>query len=112
MSKEGQLIQGKIMSLAKKKDLSRIPLRKIAELLDMPYSSPSVVQHHIKRLEARGLLFIDRKMKTQRFGSRSTQVTVMPDGRSIAFIPFKSFEMVDIDGQPAAVEVINLKEEK
>lgn len=60
--------QEKILEKAREYDLSVIPLRKIAELIEQPAMSPGVLQHHIAQLEKKSLLFIDRKAKTQRFG--------------------------------------------
>lgn len=58
-------IQSKLLELAEIQDLSRTPLRKIAELLGRPGMSPGVLQHHFAQLEKKKLLFIDRKAKTQ-----------------------------------------------
>ena len=63
-------IQEKLLELAQDSDLSRIPLRKIAELLNQPNMSPGVLQHHFAQLEKKKLLFIDRKAKTQQLGGR------------------------------------------
>lgn len=52
--------------------MSRIPLRKIAELLGKPHISPGVLQHHFAQLEKKQLLFIDRRAKTQRIGASLT----------------------------------------
>ena len=62
-------IQQSLLDLAENNDLSRIPLRKIAELLGNPDMSPGVLQHHFAQLEKKKLLFIDRKTKTQQLGS-------------------------------------------
>ncbi len=62
-------IQEKLLKLADKSDLSRIPLRTIAEMLDKPNMSPGVLQHHFAQLEKKKLLFVDRKAKTQQLGS-------------------------------------------
>lgn len=61
-------LQQKLLSLAESNDLSRIPLRKIGEMVDRPDISPGVLQHHFYQLQKKGLLFIDRKAKTQRMG--------------------------------------------
>lgn len=58
-------IQSKLLELAEANDLSRIPLRKIAELLGKPELSPGVLQHHFAQLKKKKLLFVDRKAKTQ-----------------------------------------------
>lgn len=62
-------LQQKLLDLAESNDLSRIPLRKIAELVGKPDISPGVLQHHFAQLEKKKLLFIDRKAKTQQRGS-------------------------------------------
>ncbi|CAN5688826.1 hypothetical protein BH23PAT2_BH23PAT2_08620 [soil metagenome] len=62
-------IQEKLLELAKSEDLSRIPLRRIAEILGKKDLSPGVLQHHFAQLEKKKLLFIDRKAKTQQLGS-------------------------------------------
>lgn len=64
-------IQEKLLTLAHDSDLSRISLRKIAELLDQPSMSPGVLQHHFAQLEKKKLLFVDRKAKTQQLGERA-----------------------------------------
>lgn len=60
--------QERILELARTLDLSRVSLRKIAELIGKPDMSPGVLQHHFAQLEKKALLFIDRKAKTQRLG--------------------------------------------
>lgn len=102
-------IQEQLLELSRTTDLSRIPLRKIAELIKRPEISPSLVQHHLNRLEKRGLLFIDRKQKTQRHGERHLSVNVLPDGREIAYIPFKHFKVIDVDGCKAVIEIMQPK---
>lgn len=62
-------IQVQLLELAEHKDLSRIPLRKIATMLGSKSMSPGVLQHHFAQLEKKKLLFIDRKAKTQRLGA-------------------------------------------
>lgn len=62
-------IQEKLLKLAEKNDLSRIPLRTIAAMLDKPTMSPGVLQYHFAQLEKKKLLFVDRKSKTQQLGS-------------------------------------------
>ncbi|HMS30845.1 MAG TPA: S24 family peptidase [Candidatus Saccharibacteria bacterium] len=62
-------VQQKLLDLAESKDLSRIPLRKIAVLIGTPSMSPGVLQHHFAQLEKKKLLFIDRKVKTQQLGA-------------------------------------------
>lgn len=61
-------VQEKILELARDKDLSRIPLRRLAEMIGKPGMSPGVLQHHFAQLEKKKLLFIDRKTKAQRLG--------------------------------------------
>ena len=63
-------IQERLLQLAEQHDLSKIPLRKIASMLDKADMSPGVLQHHFSQLEKKGLLFVDRKVKTQQLGSR------------------------------------------
>ena len=63
-------IQEKLLELARDNDLSRIPLRKIAEMIGKPDMSPGVLQHHFAQLQKKKLLFVDRKSKTQRLGER------------------------------------------
>lgn len=58
-----------LLRLAENNDLSRIPLRRIAELLNKPAMSPGVLQHHFAQLEKKKLLFVDRKAKIQQLGS-------------------------------------------
>lgn len=65
-------IQQKILSLAETKDLSRVPLREIATLLDKPTMSLGLLQYHFAQLEKKKLLFVDRKAKSQQFGSNIT----------------------------------------
>lgn len=65
-------IQQQLLDLAESHDLSRIPLRKIAELLGKPGMSPGVLQHHFAQLEKKKLLFVDRKTKTQQLGANLT----------------------------------------
>lgn len=65
-------IQQQLMDLTESHDLSRIPLRKIAELLGNPSMSPGVLQHHFAQLEKKKLLFVDRKAKTQQLGANLT----------------------------------------
>ncbi len=60
--------QEKLLELACHQDLSRIPLREIASLINNENVSPGVLQHHFRQLEKKGLLYIDRKAKTQRIG--------------------------------------------
>jgi hypothetical protein len=60
--------QEQLLELARQRDLSRTPLREIAKLIDEETLSPGVLQHHFRQLEKKGLLYIDRKAKTQRFG--------------------------------------------
>lgn len=62
-------IQERLLELAKSDDLSRIPLRKIADMLGKEDMSPGVLQHHFSQLEKKKLLFVDRKTKTQQLGS-------------------------------------------
>jgi len=102
-------IQEQLLELSRTTDLSRIPLRKIAELIKRPEISPSLVKHHFKRLEKRGLLFVDRKQKTQKHGERHLSVNVLPDGREIAYIPFKHFKVIDVDGCKAVIEIMQPK---
>lgn len=97
-------IQDELLKLSKDNDLSRIPLRKIADMLGKSSMSPGHLQHHFSMLDKRGLLFIDRKKKLQRHGDVLMKVSVMPDGRSMAFIPFKNYKIVDVDGCEALVE--------
>lgn len=61
-------VQEELIALAKEQDLSRIPLRRIAEIIKRPNMSPGVLQYHFSQLEKRRLLFIDRKAKTQKLG--------------------------------------------
>ncbi len=63
-------VQEKILELARDSDLSRIPLRKLAEQIGRPDMSPGVLQHHFAQLEKKKLLFVDRKAKTQQLGGR------------------------------------------
>ncbi len=65
-------IQVQLLELARSEDLSRIPLRKIAVMLNKKDMSPGVLQHHFAQLEKKKLLFIDRKVKTQQLGSDLT----------------------------------------
>jgi SOS-response transcriptional repressor LexA len=65
-------IQEKLLKLAQTSDLSRIPLRTIAETLGKPNMSPGVLQHHFAQLEKKKLLFVDRKAKTQHLGSEAS----------------------------------------
>lgn len=60
--------QEQILELAKQHDLSRIPLRTIADMIGSPNLSPGVLQHHFAQLEKKNLLFVDRKAKTQQLG--------------------------------------------
>lgn len=60
--------QERLLELARQQDLSRVPLREIAELIDKKQMSPGVLQHHFGQLEKKNLLFIDRRAKTQRLG--------------------------------------------
>lgn len=62
-------IQEDLLKLAEARDLSRIPLREIAKLIEREGLSPGVLQHHFSQLEKKKLLFIDRKAKTQKLGS-------------------------------------------
>ncbi|NCU29892.1 hypothetical protein EOM60_04780 [Candidatus Saccharibacteria bacterium] len=62
-------IQQQLLDLANTKDLSRVSLRNTAELLGRPTMSPSVLQHHLHQLEKKGLLYVDRKSKTQQLGA-------------------------------------------
>ncbi|MGB3024156.1 MAG: S24 family peptidase [Candidatus Saccharimonadales bacterium] len=62
-------VQEDILTLAREVDLSRVPLRKVAEIIGRPAMSPGVVQYHISQLESKKLLYIDRKKKIQRLGS-------------------------------------------
>lgn len=98
-------VQDELLALSKKQDLSRIPLRKIAERIGRGGMSPGNLQHHFVQLEKRGLLFVDRKAKTQRHGTRHLDVQVLPDGREIAYIPFKNWKIVDVDGCAAVIAV-------
>lgn len=61
--------QEALLKLAESTDLSRIPLRKIAEIINEPKMSPGVLQHHFAQLNKKKLLFIDRKAKTQQLGA-------------------------------------------
>ena len=63
-------IQERLLQLAEQHDLSKIPLRKIAEMLDKADMSPGVLQHHFSQLEKKSLLFVDRKTKNQHLGAR------------------------------------------
>lgn len=63
-------VQEKILELARGSDLSRIPLRKLAEQIGRPGMSPGVLQHHFAQLQKKKLLFVDRKAKTQQIGGR------------------------------------------
>lgn len=65
-------IQELLLELAKSEDLSRVSLRKIAEMLGRKDMSPGVLQHHFAQLEKKKLLFIDRKSKTQQVGADLT----------------------------------------
>ncbi len=60
--------QERLLELARQQDLSRVPLREIAELIDKKQMSPGVLQHHFGQLEKKNLLFIDRRAKMQRLG--------------------------------------------
>lgn len=61
--------QDNLLKLAEKHDLSKIPLRKIAAMLGKSDMSPAVLQHHFLQLKKKGLLFVDRKARTQQLGS-------------------------------------------
>lgn len=63
-------IQERLVELARDYDLSRIPLRMVANMLGKDSMSPGVLQHHFAQLEKKGLLYIDRKAKTQRLGTQ------------------------------------------
>lgn len=65
-------IQEKIMKLAQSRDLSNISLRELGVLIKGKEISPGILQHHFSQLEKKGLLFIDRKTKTQRIGTDVT----------------------------------------
>lgn len=65
-------IQELLLELAKSEDLSRVSLRKIAEMLGRKDMSPGVLQHHFAQLEKKKLLFVDRKGKTQQIGADLT----------------------------------------
>lgn len=97
-------VQEDILKLSKTEDLSRLPLRATAERLGVKMS-PGNLQHHFAQLEKRGLLFVDRKSKVQRHGDVLLQVHTMPDGRDIAYIPFNTYKIVDIDGQKAIISL-------
>lgn len=60
--------QERLLELARQQDLSQVPLREIAGLIDKKQMSPGVLQHHFGQLEKKNLLFIDRRAKTQRLG--------------------------------------------
>lgn len=64
--------QEQILELAKHHDLSRVPLRTIADMIGSPNLSPGVLQHHFAQLEKKNLLFVDRKAKTQQLGTDLT----------------------------------------
>lgn len=72
--------QEQLLKLAEKNNLSRIPLRSIAEMLGKPSMSPGVLQHHFAQLEKKKLLFVDRKAKIQQLGSdmRDDRFHVIP----------------------------------
>lgn len=55
--------QEKILELSTTKNLGEIPLRKLGELIGLKSPHPQMVKYHLERLEKRGLLFIDKKMK-------------------------------------------------
>jgi SOS-response transcriptional repressor LexA len=57
--------QKKLLELARERDLSRIPLRSIAEIIGHE-PQPAVIKHHLKQLEKKGLLVLDKVTKTQR----------------------------------------------
>lgn len=61
-------LQSKLLELAKENNLSRITLSDIATMLGRPDASPTLINHHFAQLRKRGMLFIDRKAKTQRLG--------------------------------------------
>ena len=62
-------IQQKILSLAKEKDLSGLPLRKIGELIEEP-NSPQKIKHHLDKLIEKGLLHSsDGKIKPANVGA-------------------------------------------
>lgn len=64
--------QEHLLRFAEQHDLSKIPLRKIAEMLNKPGMSPGVLQHHFSQLEKKSLLFVDRKTKTQQLGAEES----------------------------------------
>lgn len=65
-------IQEHLLQLTEQHDLSKIPLRKIAEMLGRADMSPGVLQHHFSQLEKKNLLFVDRKSKTQQLGAEQS----------------------------------------
>lgn len=93
-------IQSKLLELAETQDLSRIPLRKIAEILGKPNMSPGVLQYHFAQLEKKKLLFIDRKAKTQQ---RATELNddrfyVIPIVGMASCGPANAFADEEIEG--------------
>lgn len=93
-------IQEKLLELANQHDLSRIPLRTIANMVESPNTSPGVLQHHFGQLEKKKLLFIDRKAKTQQLGSdlRDDRFYVIPIVGMASCGPANQFADESIEG--------------
>ena len=59
-------IQKELLELSKKENLAEISLRKTAELIGFPDSSPQRIKHHLLQLKKKGFLTIDKKTGTMK----------------------------------------------
>lgn len=59
------IIQKELMSLAGRKDISKMTLREVSIEIGMPHVSPSLLKYHFKRLEKKQLLFVDKTRRKQ-----------------------------------------------
>jgi repressor LexA len=68
-------IQEKLLDLSKKKNLAKLSLREMANLIGMSSESPQKIKHHLLQLQKKGFISIDRNQGIMnRAGDVSTLV--------------------------------------
>jgi SOS-response transcriptional repressor LexA len=83
------LIQEKLLTLSKEKNLAKLRLREMAANIGMPGESPQKIKHHLLQLQKKGFLSIDKGKGTMnRFSTPSNKTnTFVSNGAHLFSIP-------------------------
>ena len=91
-------IQTKLLALAGRKDLSRLTLKEMAEMIGEKGMNPSLIQYHLERLEKRGLLFVDKKARKQTFAQDAKNLHMIPIVGTANCGPASVYAIEDVQG--------------